>query len=98
VVDVDLTGPLEPVAGVVLVERVADRRKALVARALDRRVGQRALRRPRLLDQGATAAGVRLVEGGEVAVDGGGGVGHGDLLQAAVADTTSVVRRTAAGR
>src|SRR4051794_12605710 len=98
VVDVDLTGPLEPVAGVVLVERVADRREAVVARAFDRRVGERALRRPRLLDEGPATAGVRLVEGGEVAVDGGGcGVGHGDLLHA-IADTTSVVRRAATGR
>jgi hypothetical protein len=59
-VDVDMTDPLEPVAGVVLVEHVAHRGEPVVADTLDRRVGQPTRRRPRLLDEGAALGGVRV--------------------------------------
>src|SRR3954453_12266739 len=58
---------------------VADAGQTVVAGALDGRVGERPLRGPRLLDEAAATDGVRLVERGEVAVDGGRRV-EGELL------------------
>ena len=97
VVDVDLAGPLEPVPGVVLVQHVADRGEAVVSDALDGRIGERARRRPRLLDEGAALVGVRLVEGGEVTVDRGAGVAHGSS-SVVVADVHERRRAAVSGR
>jgi hypothetical protein len=58
---------------------------ALVARAVQRRVDQAAVLGPDLADQRGAAGAVRLAVGLEVAVDEGGGVGHGRQAAAAAA-------------